>query len=249
MSVVVVSAATVEAIAQSAGAPPASNQLPPVVVEQPTPQRARPARPARARNSGAARARAASQTAHEGSAAAAAAGGNTTRHETAWGHVDGYVATRSGTATKTDTPLVETPASVSVITQDQIQAQGAQSVAEAVRYTPGTRAEFAGADARTDVVYVRGFAADQYLDSLRLLNFGIFAYPIVEPYNLERIEVLHGPASILFEMSNARRSLTEIWRWPIVLAVVMTAGLLSALLGQRGPGCRSAGPCLQSRWS
>ena len=34
-------------------------------------------------------------------------------------------------------------------------------------------------------------------------------------------------------MSNARRSLVEIWRWPILLAVSTTAGLLSALLGQR----------------
>ena len=55
-----------------------------------------------------------------------------------------------------------------------------------------------GADARTDNVYIRGFLADQYLDSLRLLNFGIFAYPIIEPYNLERADVLHGPASILY---------------------------------------------------
>src|SRR3954462_3383978 len=44
--------------------------------------------------------------------------------ESAAGHVDGYVATRSGTATKTDAPLIETPAAVSVVTQDQIQAQG-----------------------------------------------------------------------------------------------------------------------------
>jgi iron complex outermembrane recepter protein len=108
------------------------------------------------------------------------------------------VATRSGTGMKTDRPLIETPASVSVITQDQIQGQGAQSVAQAVRYTPGTRGEIAGADGRTDAVYVRGFLADQYLDSLRLLNFGIYAYPLIEPHNLERIEVLRGPASILF---------------------------------------------------
>lgn len=112
------------------------------------------------------------------------------------------VATRSATGTKTDTPLIETPAAISVITQDQIQAQGVQSIAQAVRYTPGTRSEFAGADARTDAVYVRGFLAEQYLDSLRLLNFGIFAYPLVEPFNLERVEVLHGPASILYGQSS-----------------------------------------------
>jgi len=130
--------------------------------------------------------------------AAAPAGERSAPRETAWGHVNGVVATRSGSATKTDTPLIETPAAVSVVTQDQIQAQGAQSIAQAVRYTPGIRAEFAGADARTDAIYVRGFLADQYLDSLRVLNFAIFAYAIPEPYNLERAEVLHGPASILF---------------------------------------------------
>ncbi|WP_249157143.1 TonB-dependent siderophore receptor [Bradyrhizobium sp. KB893862 SZCCT0404] len=112
------------------------------------------------------------------------------------------VATRSATGTKTDAPLIETPAAISVVTQDQIQAQGAQSIAQAVRYTPGTRGEFAGADARTDAVYVRGFLADQYLDSLRLLNFGIFAYSLVEPFNLERVEILHGPASILYGQSS-----------------------------------------------
>ncbi|MDB5654622.1 MAG: TonB-dependent siderophore receptor [Tardiphaga sp.] len=118
--------------------------------------------------------------------------------ETAWGHVDGYVATRSGTGTKTDTPLIETPQSISVVTQDQIQAQAVQSVGQAIRYTTGAHGEVAGADARTDSVYVRGFLADQYLDGLRLMNFGIYSYAIVDPFNLERVEVLHGPASILY---------------------------------------------------
>lgn len=71
-------------------------------------------------------------------------------------------------------------------------------MAQAVRYTSGTRSEAAGADLRTDGVYIRGFLADQYLNSMRLVNFNIFGYPIIEPYNLERIEILHGPASILY---------------------------------------------------
>jgi iron complex outermembrane receptor protein len=138
----------------------------------------------------------------DGAAVAANRSGQTGRTESAFGHVDGIVATRSATGTKTDTPLIETPVAISVVTQDQIQAQGAQSIAQAIRYVPGTRAEFAGADARTDAIYLRGFLADQYLDSLRLLNFGIFAYPIIEPFNLERVEVLHGPASILYGQSS-----------------------------------------------
>ncbi|MFH5917421.1 hypothetical protein ACHM2R_15735, partial [Clostridium perfringens] len=39
--------------------------------------------------------------------------------ETAWGPVPGYVATRSATGTKTDTPLIETPAQISVVTRDE----------------------------------------------------------------------------------------------------------------------------------
>jgi iron complex outermembrane receptor protein len=178
----------------------AQTALDPIVVQSPTPQRAsKPASPSRSRSArtAASRGRGTAQSAPPAPAAARSDG-----KETAWGHVDGYVATRSGTATKTDTPLLETPASVSVITQDQIQAQGAQSIAQAVRYTPGTRGETTGADARTDNVYIRGFLADQYLDSLRLLNFGIFAYPLVEPFNLERVEVLRGPASILYGQSS-----------------------------------------------
>jgi iron complex outermembrane receptor protein len=126
--------------------------------------------------------------------AAASSGGK----ESATGHVDGYVATRSGTGTKTDAPLIETPAAVTVITQDQIQAQGTQSLAQAVRYSSGVRSEGNGADARGDTVFVRGFQADQYLDSLKLLYFNGFGQTIIEPFNLERAEVLHGPASILF---------------------------------------------------
>lgn len=188
--------------AQSATAP-ASGAIPldPVVVDQPAQKRLRTQRAARSRSASAARSRAiAARTAAATAASRAPStnGGTGGPRETGWGHVDGYVATRSGTGTKTDTPLIETPAAVSVVTQDQIQAQGAQSVSQAVRYTSGVRVEPTGADARFDTVYIRGFAADQYLDSLRLLNFGVFAYPIAEPYNLERVEVLHGPASILY---------------------------------------------------
>ena len=117
--------------------------------------------------------------------------------ESAFGHVDGIVANRSATGTKTDSALIETPAAISVVTQDQIQAQGAQSIAQAVRYVPGVRVDPGGADLRFDQVYIRGFLADKYLDSLKLFSGG-FAYNIIDPFNLERVEVLHGPSSILY---------------------------------------------------
>jgi iron complex outermembrane recepter protein len=179
------------AIAQTA-----PQQLAPVVVQESAAKRKPVAASRRASTArSAASRRAATRNANAPQAAPAA---TTPARETAWGHVDGYVATRSGSGTKTDTPLIETPQSVSVVTQDQIQAQSIQSAAQAVRYVPGTRSEVLGADGRFDQVYIRGFLADQYLDSLRLVNFGIFGYPIVDPFNLERIEVLRGPSSILY---------------------------------------------------
>jgi iron complex outermembrane receptor protein len=185
------------AYAQAASPAPAA-QLPPVVVESP---KVRRARPKASQNTGHSRVatRNARTSGGHGNAAVpvAGAGAGTLRVESAWGHVDGYVATRSGTGTKTDTPLIETPAAISVVTQDQIQAQAAQNVAQAVRYTSGTRAEVTGADTRFDYVYVRGFLADTYLDGMKLFTTG-FTQSVIEPFNLERIEVLHGPASVLY---------------------------------------------------
>src|SRR5262245_14636183 len=63
----------------------------------------------------------------------------------------GYVATRSVTATKTNTPILETPQSISVVTRDQISSQGAQNLNEALRYTPGVTLESFGSNTFLDL--------------------------------------------------------------------------------------------------
>ena len=121
--------------------------------------------------------------------------------ETAWGHVDGYVATRSGAGSKTDTPLIETPQAISVVTADQIKDQGAQSVAQALNYTSGVFAEQRGVNmSGFEYLTGRGFQLEKYLDGLRMPNVA-YNLPSYEVYNLERIEVLHGPASVLYGQS------------------------------------------------
>lgn len=119
--------------------------------------------------------------------------------ERATGPVVGYSARQSATGTKTDTPLLETPQSISVVTKDQIRDQGAQSVQDALQYTPGVSLQGYGANAFFDGFKVRGFDAPQYLDGLRLPKDGIsFAMPKIETYGLERLEVLKGPSSGLY---------------------------------------------------
>jgi iron complex outermembrane receptor protein len=121
--------------------------------------------------------------------------------ENAWGPVNGIVAQRSASGTKTDTPLRDTPASVSVISRKQIEEQGAQSVADAVRTTPGVVTQWAGYDNRYDFMYVRGFPPTIFLNGLILPTGSTTAthgIPQIEPYGLERIEVLRGSASALY---------------------------------------------------
>lgn len=56
--------------------------------------------------------------------------------EDAWGPVVGYVAKRTGTATKTDTSVLELPQTINIITQDEIKTLGSQTVTQALRYNP-----------------------------------------------------------------------------------------------------------------
>ncbi|MCO7517001.1 TonB-dependent siderophore receptor [Pseudomonas guariconensis] len=122
-----------------------------------------------------------------------------TAAEQAWGPVSGYVATRSATGTKSDSALLEVPQTVNVVTRDQMQAQGAQNVTEAVRYTPGVVASFGDSDSRNDVLQSRGFFLRYNLNGSRL-PYGAYSAAMmrIEPYGLERIEVLKGPASVLY---------------------------------------------------
>ncbi|MFC7692472.1 TonB-dependent receptor plug domain-containing protein [Paeniroseomonas aquatica] len=111
----------------------------------------------------------------------------------------GFVATEASSASKTATPLLETPQAISVVTRDELDARQAQSLGEALRYTAGVRMEQYGPDNRYDWFQLRGFAADTnavFLNGLRY-HFGNLT-GMLEPYGMERIEVLRGPASVLY---------------------------------------------------
>ena len=121
--------------------------------------------------------------------------------ETAWGPVNGYVATRSSSGSKTDTPLIETPQSISIVTRDQIRDTKAQSVAESLSYTPGVVTQSPVFTRMVDDFTVRGFnVANGNLGTLRdgmKLQSNVYDGG-QEPYGLERVEVLKGAASVLY---------------------------------------------------
>ncbi len=118
--------------------------------------------------------------------------------ETATGPVVGYRARNAATATKTDTPLSETPQSVTVITRDQIVDQGATTFQGALLYAAGVRSDAYGLDSRADSVRVRGSSPDIYLDGLRQGYNYYTSTAAADPYTLERLEVLRGPSGMLF---------------------------------------------------
>ena len=123
-----------------------------------------------------------------------------------------YSIETAAVGTKTDTPLLETPQSISVVTGDQIVLRNAQGVAEALRYTAGTSTETYGPDPRGyDWVTIRGFDAfnSRYLDGLRLQN-----YEFPEIFGLERVEVMKGPSSVLYGQSTAGGLINAISKRP-----------------------------------
>ncbi|SDC85570.1 iron complex outermembrane recepter protein [Bradyrhizobium brasilense] len=138
--------------------------------------------------------------------------------ERAGGPVVGFVATRSGTATKTDTPLIEIPQSISVVTTDQIRNQGAESVGAALRYTAGVSGDVnGGSDTRFGGLQIRGFDMTMpglYLDGLRLPSSNYVHFLGLDPYGAERLEVLKGPSSAMFGGSGTGGILNYVSKLP-----------------------------------
>lgn len=117
--------------------------------------------------------------------------------ETAYGAVDGIAAEASATATKTDTPIIETPQTVNVVPAAQVTETGAVSVPEALAYTPGVSQTYGYTQRTGDQVQMRGF--DVYTTLRDGMSYQINTYDgQQEPYGLERIEVLKGASSVLY---------------------------------------------------
>lgn len=126
--------------------------------------------------------------------------------ESAWGPAPTIAAKRTATATKTDTPIEKTPQSISVVTSEEMEIRQPASVKEALGYTPGVNVSTRGASNTYDFLIIRGFSAEgqsqnNYLDGLKLQG-NFYNDAVIDPYFLERVELLRGPTSVLYGKSN-----------------------------------------------
>jgi iron complex outermembrane receptor protein len=115
----------------------------------------------------------------------------------------GYVAGQASSASKTNTPLIDTPRSVSVVDRKELDDRGVTSIPEAVRYSAGVTTGAFGYDPRFDQIYIRGFATTtlgDFRDGLKQFPAGFSTFR-TEPYQLDRVEIIKGPAAVLYGQS------------------------------------------------
>jgi len=111
-------------------------------------------------------------------------------------HVTAPIVKKTGTATKTDTPLRELPQSVSIVSARDIQQRGLHGVEEVMWYVAGAQGGGYGPDSRSDWLLLRGFAPARYLDGLALMDGVWTGATRMEPYGMEQVVALKGPASV-----------------------------------------------------
>lgn len=103
----------------------------------------------------------------------------------------------SSAGTKTDTPLIQTPQPITVVKADTYLSQGAVSISDTLRYVAGVQANNYGPDSRVDGSFIRGITPLQFRDGMRDL-FSYYASIRSDPYNFSQIDVVRGPASVLY---------------------------------------------------
>ena len=130
--------------------------------------------------------------------------------ERADGPVQGYRATRSATFTKTDTPLKEVPASITVVPENVIEDQAMRGISDVLRYVPGTTA--AQGEGNRDQMVIRGnnTTADFFVNGIRD-DAQIFR----DLYNVERVELLKGPGGMTFGRGGAGGIVNRVTKRPV----------------------------------
>lgn len=125
------------------------------------------------------------------------------------GEKQGYVAIASA-GLKTDTPLIDTPQTVSVVTEEQISDQALQDIGDVLRYTPGV--SVGQGEGNRDQITIRGqnTTADFFLDGVR--DDVQYFRPL---YNLDRVEIHKGPNALIFGRGGGGGSINRVTKTPV----------------------------------
>ncbi len=140
-----------------------------------------------------------------------------------------YLPSRTTTFTKTDTPLKEVPASVSVVPAQLMKDLAMQSLADVIRYVPGALAHLG--EGNRDQFILRGISttADLYVDGVR-----DDAQVFRDLYNLERVEVLKGTAGMTFGRGSAGGLINRVTKKPVFGPVREASVTLGSHAQKRG---------------
>lgn len=112
--------------------------------------------------------------------------------------VTGLKARRAAAGTKTETPLIETPQSITVIDGAELSRRNVQSINQALGYVAGVSPnQRGGMVTRYDQLVVRGFAPGVFLDGMRLIA-GPYSTPQIDFNRIDHIDIVKGPASVLY---------------------------------------------------
>ncbi len=109
----------------------------------------------------------------------------------------GFVPYASNAGSKTNALLIEVPQSISIVSEQEMEARSVVTVNEALRYTPGIQADEYGVEPRFDWLKIRGFDAQTFGIFRDGMRFNSLAGKL-DPYELESVEVLKGPSSVLY---------------------------------------------------
>jgi iron complex outermembrane recepter protein len=109
----------------------------------------------------------------------------------------GFVPYASNAGSKTNALLIEVPQSISIVNQQEMEARAVVTVNEALRFTPGIQADEYGVEPRFDWLKIRGFDAQTFGIFRDGMRFNSLAGKL-DPYELESVEVLKGPSSVLY---------------------------------------------------
>lgn len=131
----------------------------------------------------------------------------------------GYTPRETALA-KVPAPLRDVPQSIAVVPAEVLRDQRALSVQDALKNVPGVG--FSSGDGQRDQVTIRGFSAiaDQYVDGFR--DDGLYFRDLS---NVERIEVVKGPAAVLYGRGSSGGIINRVTRKP---GVDVTSATLSA---------------------